>query len=85
MAYTIIIKPSARKELEKIQKDVRQKLIASISSLAENPRPAGCKKLINFDNHYRIREGVYRIIYGISDRQLIVEVVKVGNRKDVYR
>jgi mRNA interferase RelE/StbE len=85
MAYKITVKASARKELEKIQKANRETLVNAINSLAENPRPPGCKKLVNFDNHYRIRVGDYRVIYKIYDNELIVEVVKVGNRKDVYR
>ena len=85
MAYKITLKASAQKELEKIQKAARVKLITAISELAENPRPVGCKKLVNFDNHYRIRVGEYRCIYKILDNELIIEVIKVGHRKDVYR
>ena len=85
MAYKITIKASAQKELEKIQKPFRIKIISAISELADNPRPPGCKKLVNFDNHYRIRVGEYRCIYKIIDNQLIVDVIKVAHRKDVYR
>jgi mRNA interferase RelE/StbE len=53
--------------------------------LANNPRPFGCKKLAGAKDAYRIRVGVYRIIYTIRDNVLIVEVVKIDNRKDVYR
>ncbi|WP_291036112.1 type II toxin-antitoxin system RelE/ParE family toxin [Dyadobacter sp. 50-39] len=55
------------------------------SALAVNPRPGGVKKLENFANSYRVRVGQYRIVYEIADRALLVEVVKVGNRKEVYR
>ena len=85
MAYKITIKASAQKELEKIQKPFHIKIISAISELAENPRPSGCKKLVNFDNHYRIRVGEYRCIYKIIDNELIVDVIKVAHRKDVYR
>lgn len=54
-------------------------------ALAVNPRPGGVKKLENFANSYRVRVGQYRIFYEIADRALLVEVVKVGNRKEVYR
>ena len=84
MAYKITLKASAQKELERIQKAMRIKIIEAISHLAENPRPSGCKKLVNFDNHYRIRVGQYRCIYKIVDQELFVEVVKVGHRKNVY-
>lgn len=85
MAYRITLKASAQKELEKIQKALREKIIVAINGLAEEPRPTGCKKLVNFDNHFRIRVGEYRIIYKIFDKELIVDVIKVGHRKDVYR
>jgi mRNA interferase RelE/StbE len=85
MSYTIVIKPAARKELEKIEKPMRVRIIETISALSDNPRPAGCKKLVNFESYYRIRVGDYRIIYAIGDKELIVEIVKVGNRRDVYR
>ena len=85
MTYRITIKASAQKELAKIQKATRVTIISAINSLAESPRPLGCKKLVNFDNHFRIRVGDYRVIYKVFDNELVVEVVKVGNRKDVYR
>ena len=85
MAYNITLKDSAQKELEKIQKSIRVKIISAINELAENPRPTGCKKLVNFNNHYRVRVGEYRVIYKIFDTQDAIDVIKVGHRKDVYR
>ena len=83
--YRILIKPSAVKEIEAIsQKKDRQRLVDRISRLADNPRPPGCEKLSGQDK-YRIRQGRYRIVYSIEDQDLIVYVVKVGHRKDVYR
>lgn len=73
------------KEIQQIPKDFRVRIIETIDSLATNPRPNGVKKLENFTNSYRVRVGQYRIVYQIEDRQLIVEVVKVANRKEVYR
>ena len=83
--YKVSIKNSALKEIQRIPKDFRIKIIETIDSLANNPRPNGARKLENFKNSYRVRVGQYRIIYEIEDRWLIVEVVKVGNRKEVYR
>jgi mRNA interferase RelE/StbE len=57
----------------------------TINDLVENPRPFGCIKLVGSDNHYRIRVGVYRVIYSIKDDILIVEVIKIGHRRNVYR
>lgn len=83
--YRILIKPSAVKEIEKIPfKKDRQRIVSKISGLAENPRPRGCEKLSSQDK-YRIRQGRYRIIYAIEDTDLIVTVVKVAHRKNVYR
>ncbi|PSL19866.1 type II toxin-antitoxin system RelE family toxin [Dyadobacter jiangsuensis] len=83
--YKVSIKNSALKEIQQIPKDFRIKIIETIDSLANNPRPGGVKKLENFRNSYRVRVGQYRIVYEIEDRQLVVEVIKVGNRKEVYR
>ena len=59
MAYKITIKASAGKELERIQKPLRIRIITAINNLAENPRPVGYKKLVNFENHFRIRVSDY--------------------------
>ncbi len=83
--YRILIKPSAVKEIEAISpKKDRQRIVGRISKLADNPRPLGCEKLSGQEK-YRMRQGRYRIVYSIEDQDLIVYVVKVGHRKDVYR
>lgn len=83
--YRVLIKPSAVKEIESIpQKKIRQQIVRRIQELAENPRPLGSKKLSGHDR-YRIRQGVYRIVYAVEDDKLVVYVVNVGHRKDVYR
>lgn len=83
--YRVRIRPSAAKEIDAIplQKD-RQRIVERIRDLARSPRPHGSQKLAGQDR-YRIRQGNYRIVYSIEDEALIVEVVKVGHRKDVYR
>jgi len=83
--YKVRIKQSAAKELEAIpRKSDRQRIVARITALADNPRPAGCKKLSGFER-YRIRQGAYRIVYAIEDDRLVVYVVKIADRKSVYR
>ena len=82
--YKIEIKKSAVKELKNIQKPDLKRIIKKISSLKNNPRPSGSKRLSNSEK-YRIRQGRYRRLYEILDDILIVYVVKVGHRKDVYR
>ena len=83
--YQIVLKPSAVKEIESVpRKKERQQIIKQIGLLADDPRPHGCSKLSGYDR-YRIRQGSYRIVYGIEDDELVVYVVKIGHRKDVYR
>jgi mRNA interferase RelE/StbE len=82
--YKILVKPSAVKEIENIPKKDRLRIIKRINSLAEDPLPAGCEKLSG-QELYRVRQGKYRIVYSISDFELIIIVVKVGHRRDVYR
>jgi mRNA interferase RelE/StbE len=83
--YSLFIKPSAKKELVAAgHKRDRQRLVARILELAENPRPADCRKLSGADK-YRIRCGDYRLVYSIEDEALIGRVVKIGHRRDVYR
>jgi mRNA interferase RelE/StbE len=84
MAYSIKLKPSAKRQLTKLHKAIVPRLQAKIDALAENPRPDGCKKLQGFENRYRIRVGEYRVIYEIHDDVLLVLIVKVGPRGDIY-
>ena len=83
--FRVLIKPSAVKELESIpRKRDRQQIVRRIEKLADDPRPRGFQKLAG-QNRYRIRKGIYRIIYEIDNEELLVYVVKLGHRKDVYR
>lgn len=83
--YSILIKPSAVKEIEAIPlKKDRRRIVERIGDLAENPRPPGCEKLSGQDK-YRLGQRRYRILYSIEDKDLLVYVVKVAHRKDVYR
>jgi mRNA interferase RelE/StbE len=84
--YRVVIKPSASKEIDAVgQKKDRQRIVLRIQSLGENPRPFGCEKLSGQLDRYRVREGNYRILYSIDDEKLLIDVTKVGHRKDVYR
>ena len=82
--YKVVIKPSASKELEKIPKKDRIRVTQKIQALSEEPRPVGSQKLSGQDR-YRVRQGVYRILYSIEDVIKIVRVVKIAHRKEVYR
>jgi len=83
-SYNVRIKRSAANELEGIPLNDRRRIVHRIESLGTDPRPPGCEKLSG-DEKYRLRQGDYRILYEIVDRELIVTVVKIGNRRDVYR
>ncbi len=83
MPYQLTIKPKAAKVLEKINEPNYSRIKTAIYSLANDPRPLGCKKLKGRDG-YRIRVGEYRIIYDIFDKILTIDVVALGHRKDVY-
>jgi mRNA interferase RelE/StbE len=82
--YDLRVKPSVARDLRGIpQADVRR-ILARIETLREDPRPPGSEKL-SAQERYRLRQGNYRILYTVSDGELIIEVVKVGHRRDVYR
>lgn len=84
--YKLAIRKSAAKELEQIAgKKDRQRIVNRIFALADDPRPPGAEKLSGTRDKYRIRQGNFRILYEIEDDILTVSVVKIGDRKDVYR
>ena len=84
--YKVLIKKSAAKELEGIPgKKDRQRLVERIRGLAGDPRPMGAERLSGVRDKYRIRQGNYRVLYEIEDDVLTVYVVKIADRKDVYR
>ncbi len=83
-SYRLEVKRSAAKEIGDLRKADCQRVVAKIKLLAGNPRPHGCEKLSGAEK-YRIRQGNYRILYEIDDSSKVVTIVKVGNRKEVYR
>lgn len=76
--------PAASKSIEKLPRTLQQRILARVEGLATEPRPPGCVKLAGQDA-YRVRVGDYRIIYTIHDQRLIVLVIDVGHRREVYR
>ena len=84
--YSISITPSALKDIAKLPKAMIKKTEIIIDSLSEQPRPIGVKKLKGIsEDLYRIRVGDYRIIYSIEDEIKIVDILKIGHRKEIYR
>ena len=84
MAYRIEFKPSAAKEFSQLPKNVQKRITAKVNTLADNPRPRGVEKLEGQENRYRIRVGDYRVTYEIHDEVLLVLVVRIGHRREVY-
>ena len=84
MPYRIEIKRSAVKEIRRLPDTVLRRVTGAIGSLAEDPRPEGCKKLSGSEK-YRIRVGDYRIVYTIDDTVVTVYIIRVRHRRDVYR
>ena len=82
--YDIFFRDSVLKDLRGLPKRDLQNILKTIKTLSKDPRPSGCEKLTGQDR-YRLRQGKYRIVYSIQDRELTIWIVKVGHRKDVYR
>ena len=85
MAYRIEVSPAAARQLRKIDRRTLPQIAEKVDSLAVEPRPRGCEKLSGHHDVYRVRVGDYRIIYGVEDRLVLVAVLKVGNRAEVYQ
>lgn len=85
MAYSILLAPPAERQLKVLAESIQKQIVKRLKILQHSPRPQGVKKLTGEEDLYRIREGPYRIIYTIRDKELVVLVVKIGDRKEVYR
>ena len=84
MRYRLSLKRSAEKELRSIHPQERERIIGAIRDLADDPRPAAAKALTGVDA-WALRVGRYRVIYELEDALLVVTVIKIGHRRDVYR
>ncbi len=83
--YRIEISATAERQISKLPRADQIRVIRVIQALATDPRPPGCRKLSGYDDVFRVRIGRYRVLYSIEDRRLVIIVLKVGDRKDVYR
>ena len=83
-SYRLLLKKSAERELRKIPKADLQRITERIKELAAIPRPSGIEKLTGQDS-YRIRQGDYRIVYTVDDDHRLIEIIKIGHRREVYR
>jgi len=84
-SYNIEWKSSAAKELKKLPKPIISKVLLAVEALASEPRPNGVRKLTDTDKTYRVRVGEYRVVYNIFDRRLVIEVIRVRDRKNAYK
>ena len=83
--YEVRLLVTARRQLLRISGRIRSRVAAAIGALAADPRPSGCMKLAGNTNYYRIRVGDYRVLYEVRDRDVLVLVIKIGHRREVYR
>lgn len=84
MSYTVMLSPAAARQLRKFDPEVRRRIQAAIDLLAENPRPPAATRLVGGAGELRVRTGDYRVIYEIHDGELLVLVLRMAHRRDVY-
>ena len=85
MSYTVQLAPAAKRQLRKLDRSIQERVVRRLDKLGQDPRPPGVEKLEGDESTYRIRIGEYRIVYDIHDKVLIVLVLKVGHRREIYR
>ncbi|WP_375499095.1 type II toxin-antitoxin system RelE/ParE family toxin [uncultured Nostoc sp.] len=85
MSYEVKFSRGAKKQFRKLPIDIQQRIQTKINDLAIEPRLNGIKKLQGDNNSYRVRVGDYRVVYEIDDDVLIVTVIKVGHRSEIYK
>ena len=84
-SYEIEVSRSAEKQLRKLPREEQERIVQAILPLAQNPRPRGARKLSGYDEVFRIRVGRYRILYSVSSGTVVIIILKIGHRRDVYR
>ena len=85
MTYSVVFKRSAMRQLKRLPQNIQRRIADAVDRLADNPRPHGYIQMETDDILYRIRVGDYRIVYEIIDNQLVVLVIRIGHRREVYR
>jgi mRNA interferase RelE/StbE len=84
MSYRVFLERAAARDVRRLPPDVREQALRAAYALADDPRPPGCRKLHGRAGQYRFRVGDYRIVYEVQDEVLIVHVVEVGRRDNIY-
>ena len=85
MAYAVVLKPAALRDLRRLPEDARRRIAVTIDALAGEPRPTGVEKFQGEAELYRVRVGDYRIVYQVEHKALVVLVVRIGHRREMYR
>lgn len=83
--YDVRISRTAERQLARLDRATQRRVSAAMLSLASEPRPRGCRKLFGYDDVFRVRVGRYRLLYSVSDDTVVIVILKVGHRRDVYR
>ena len=83
-SYAVELKPPARKELEALPDNILARVVRKLEALGDIPRPAGCKNLKGYKDHWRIRVGDWRVVYILDDAAKVVNVTRIAHRRDVY-
>jgi mRNA interferase RelE/StbE len=84
-SFEIEISRTAERQLKKLAEEDQLRMVRAVLALAGQPRPRGSRKLTGYDDVFRIRVGRFRVLYSVSDARLVILVLKIGHRKDVYR
>ena len=85
MTYSVVVAPAALRQMRKLEASARRRVQAVIDLLADDPRPPAARQLVGGAGEWRVRTGDYRVVYEIHDGELLILVVMVGHRRDVYR
>jgi mRNA interferase RelE/StbE len=83
--YSVLVKPSARKEMEALPDNVLARVLQKAEMLGAAPRPAGCRKLKGYKDQWRVRVGDWRVVYIIDDAARLVSITRIAHRRDVYK
>ena len=84
-SFRIELSATAEKQIRKLPRDGQIRVLQAIRSLATQPTPPGSRKVRGYDDIFRIRVGMYRVLYRVEGRRLLIIILKIGNRRDVYR
>jgi mRNA interferase RelE/StbE len=83
--HKVLLETAARKDLDKLSHSDFDRVFSAIKKLSGNPRPGGCAKIVGSENDWRIRIGIFRVIYEINDKQKVIRIMRIKHRREAYR